>query len=87
MDTHCYPGWTIAPFYDSLIAKLIVWAPDRSAAIERMDRALAEFQIEGRGMKTTIPFHRRVLADEQFRSGDVTTDFVEQFLARETVPA
>jgi len=84
VDSHCYPGWNIAPFYDSLIAKLIVWAPDRTQAIERMDRALSEFQIEGRGVKTTIPFHRRVLADEQFRSGDVTTDFVEQFLARES---
>ena len=81
VDSHCYPGWTIAPFYDSLIAKLIVWAPDRGAAIERMERALSEFQIEGRGVKTTIQFHRRVLADEQFRSGDVTTDYLEQFLA------
>jgi acetyl-CoA carboxylase biotin carboxylase subunit len=45
-----------------------------------MDRALSGFQIEGRGVKTTVPFHRRVLADEQFRSGDVTTDYVEQFL-------
>jgi len=87
VDSHCYPGWNIAPFYDSLIAKLIVWAPDRGEAIERMDRALSEFQIEGRGVKTTIPFHRRVLADEQFRSGDVTTDFVEEFLARERVAA
>jgi acetyl-CoA carboxylase biotin carboxylase subunit len=83
VDSHCYAGWTIAPFYDSLIAKLIVWAPDRGMAIERMDRALSEFQIEGRGVKTTIPFHRRVLANEQFRSGDVTTDFVEHFLATE----
>jgi acetyl-CoA carboxylase biotin carboxylase subunit len=66
-----------------LIAKLIVWAPDREGAIERMDRALSEFQIEGRGVKTTIPFHRRVLANEQFRSGDVTTDFLEHFLAGE----
>jgi acetyl-CoA carboxylase biotin carboxylase subunit len=49
-----------------------------------MDRALSEFKIEGRGVKTTIPFHRRVLADERFRSGDVSTDFVEQFLRRET---
>jgi acetyl-CoA carboxylase biotin carboxylase subunit len=48
-----------------------------------MDRALSEFRIEGRGVKTTIPFHRRVLANEQFRSGDVTTDFLEQFLAGE----
>jgi acetyl-CoA carboxylase biotin carboxylase subunit len=83
VDSHCYPGWTIAPFYDSLIAKLIVWAPERGMAIERMDRALSEFQIEGRGVKTTIPFHRRVMANEQFRSGDVTTDFVEHFLATE----
>ncbi len=83
VDSHCYPGWTIAPFYDSLIAKLIVWAPERGMAIERMDRALSEFQIEGRGVKTTIPFHRRVMANAQFRSGDVTTDFVEHFLATE----
>src|SRR3954454_22262174 len=79
VDSHCYPGWTIAPFYDSLIAKLIVWAPDRGAAIERMQRALSEFRIEGHGVKTTIPFHQRVLDNEQFRSGDVTTDFLETF--------
>jgi acetyl-CoA carboxylase, biotin carboxylase subunit len=83
VDSHCYPGWTIAPFYDSLIAKLIVWAPDRDSAIARMERALSEFRIEGRGVKTTIPFHQRVLANDQFRSGDVTTDFVEHFLAGE----
>jgi acetyl-CoA carboxylase biotin carboxylase subunit len=83
VDSHCYPGWAIAPFYDSLIAKLIVWAPDRAAAIDRMDRALSEFRIEGRGVKTTIPFHRSVLADEQFRSGDVSTDYLEHFFARQ----
>jgi acetyl-CoA carboxylase, biotin carboxylase subunit len=87
VDSHCYPGWSITPFYDSLIAKLIVWAPTRAEAIERIDRALSEFQIEGRGVKTTIPFHRRVLADERFRSGDVSTDFVEQFLAAEAAAA
>ena len=87
VDSHCYPGWTIAPFYDSLIAKLIVWAPTRPEAIERMDRALSEFQIEGRGVKTTIPFHRRVLADERFRSGDVSTEFVEAFMAGATAAA
>ena len=81
VDSHCYPGWTVAPFYDSLIAKLIVWAPDRGTAIEHMDRALGEFRIEGRGVKTTISFHRRVLADERFPAGDVSTDFVERFLA------
>jgi len=87
VDSHCYPGWAIAPYYDSLIAKLLVWAPTRDGAIDRMDRALSEFQIEGRGVKTTIPFHRRVLASEQFRSGDVTTDFLEHFLADEATAA
>ncbi len=83
VDSHCYPGWTVSPFYDSLIAKLIVWAPDRERAIDRMERALAEFDISGRGVKTTIPFHQRILRHPQFRSGDVTTDFVEQFMAEE----
>jgi acetyl-CoA carboxylase biotin carboxylase subunit len=81
VDSHCYPGWTIAPYYDSLIAKLIVWAPDRAAAIDRMDRALSEFRVEGRGVRTTIPFHRRVLANDRFRAGDVSTDFLEHFLS------
>jgi acetyl-CoA carboxylase, biotin carboxylase subunit len=83
VDSHCYPGWTVSPFYDSLIAKLIVWAPDRERAIDRMQRALGEFEIAGRGVKTTIPFHQRLLAHPQFRSGDVSTDFVEQFMAEE----
>ena len=87
VDSHCYPGWTIAPFYDSLIAKLIVWAPDRGRAIERMQRALSEFQIEGRGVKTTMPFHQRVLANERFLSGDVATDFLEHFAADEAAAA
>jgi acetyl-CoA carboxylase, biotin carboxylase subunit len=79
VDSHCYPGWAIAPYYDSLIAKLIVWAPDRDAAIERMLRALSEFRVEGRGVKTTIPFHQAVFQNEQFRSGDVDTSFLETF--------
>jgi acetyl-CoA carboxylase biotin carboxylase subunit len=83
VDSHCFPGWTISPYYDSLIAKLIVWAPDRPAAIERMRRALSEFQIEGRGVKTTIPFHEAVFADERFRAGDVNTDFLEHFTWQE----
>ena len=81
VDSHCYPGWTVSPFYDSLIAKLIVWAPDRPRAIERMQRALGEFQIAGRGVKTTIPFHQRVMANPRFRSGEVSTDFVERFMS------
>jgi acetyl-CoA carboxylase, biotin carboxylase subunit len=87
VDSHCYPGWTITPFYDSLIAKLIVWAPDRDKAIDRMQRALSEFEISGRGVKTTIPFHQRVLDHPQFRSGDVTTDFVEQMMSQEAAAA
>jgi len=87
VDSHCYPGWMVSPFYDSLIAKLIVWAPDRDRAIDRMDRALTEFEISGRGVKTTIPFHRRILAHPQFRSGDVTTDFVEHFMSEEAAAA
>jgi len=86
VDSHCYPGWTISPYYDSLIAKLIVWGPDRPAAIERMRRALSEFQIEGRGVKTTIPFHEAVFADERFRAGDVNTDFLENFTWQEPEP-
>ena len=82
VDSHCYPGWMVSPFYDSLIAKLIVWAPDREQAIERMQRALGEFQISGRGVKTTIPFHQRVMANPVFRRGDISTDFVEQFMAQ-----
>ncbi len=81
VDSHCYPGWTVSPFYDSLIAKLIVWAPDRERAIERMQRALGEFEISGRGVKTTIPFHQQILADSRFRAGDVSTSFVEEFMA------
>jgi acetyl-CoA carboxylase biotin carboxylase subunit len=77
----------ISPFYDSLIAKLIVWAPDRDKAIDRMLRALDEFQISGRGVKTTIPFHQRMLNHPQFRSGDVTTDFVEQVMSQEAAAA
>jgi len=87
VDSHCYSGWTITPFYDSLIAKLIVWGPNRTAAIDRMQRALGEFGVDGRGIKTTIPFHQRVLADERFRSGDVSTDFVERFMADGGRPA
>jgi acetyl-CoA carboxylase biotin carboxylase subunit len=87
VDSHCYPGWVISPFYDSLIAKLIVWAPDRDRAIDRMLRALGEFQISGRGVKTTIPFHQRMLDHPQFRSGDVTTDFVEHVMSQEAAAA
>jgi acetyl-CoA carboxylase, biotin carboxylase subunit len=80
VDSHCFPGWMVSPFYDSLIAKLIVWAPDRERAIYRMERALSEFQVSGHGVRTTIPFHQRVLAHPVFRRGEVFTDFIERHL-------
>ncbi|MDQ1438170.1 MAG: acetyl-CoA carboxylase, biotin carboxylase subunit [Acidimicrobiaceae bacterium] len=80
VDSHCYPGWMVAPYYDSLIAKLIVWAPDRAQAVERMDRALSEFKIEGPGLKTTIGFHRRVMANPVFQNGHFATDFIDRHM-------
>jgi acetyl-CoA carboxylase biotin carboxylase subunit len=76
VDSAAYPGYTVPPYYDSMIAKLIVWAPTREQAIDRMLRALSEFRIEG--VKTTIPFHLRLLTHEKFRAGDVSTRFLEE---------
>jgi acetyl-CoA carboxylase biotin carboxylase subunit len=76
VDSAAYPGYTVPPYYDSMIAKLIVWAPTRAQAIQRMLRALAEFRIEG--VHTTIPFHAKLLENEKFRSGDVSTRFLEE---------
>ncbi|HEY3294317.1 MAG TPA: acetyl-CoA carboxylase biotin carboxylase subunit [bacterium] len=81
VDTHIYQGYTIPPYYDSLIAKLIAWGRDRSEAIARMRRALDEFVVEG--IKTTIPFHQKVLLLEQFIASDVHTKWVEEFMERE----
>ncbi len=77
VDSHIYHGYTIPPFYDSLIAKLIVWGKNRHHAIERGRRALEEFTVEG--IKTTIPFHLKVLEDERFLSGNFDTSFLENF--------
>jgi acetyl-CoA carboxylase biotin carboxylase subunit len=70
VDTHAYPGWRVPPEYDSLLAKVIAWAPDRKQALLRMDRALAEFRIRGNGVRTTVDLLRRVLADQSFAAGD-----------------
>lgn len=75
LDTHCYAGYRIPPYYDSLIAKLIVLAPTREEAVEKMAGALEEFTIEG--IHTTIPFHRKVMRNERFRSGNFDTSFLE----------
>jgi acetyl-CoA carboxylase, biotin carboxylase subunit len=79
VDSHAYPGYVIPPYYDSLISKLIVWGRDRAEAIQRMQRALDEYAITG--IKTTIPFHQKVLAHPSFQEGDVSTDFVEKHLS------
>lgn len=75
IDTHVHQGYTVPPTYDSLIAKLIVWGVTREEALARGARALNEFKVEG--IKTTIPFHLKVLENESFRVGEVYTDFIE----------
>jgi acetyl-CoA carboxylase biotin carboxylase subunit len=76
LDTHVYAGYKIPPFYDSMISKLIVVAQTREEAIKKMQRALDEYIIEG--VKTTIPFHQRLMRNERFKSGDFTTKFLEE---------
>ena len=77
IDSHVYAGYTIPPNYDSMIAKLIVTAQSREECIVRMSRALDEFIIEG--VKTTIPFHKKLMNDPTFKSGIFTTKFLETF--------
>lgn len=77
VDTHAYAGYTIPPNYDSMIGKLIVSAQTREEALAKMERALSEYVIEG--IHTTIPFHLQLLQDEQFRAGNFTTKFLEDF--------
>ncbi|NVK03699.1 MAG: acetyl-CoA carboxylase biotin carboxylase subunit [Flavobacteriia bacterium] len=81
LDTHCYAGYVIPPHYDSMIAKLITTARTREEAIDKMKRALDEFVIEG--IKTTIPFHRALMEDENFLAGNYTTKFMEDFKLEE----
>jgi len=76
IDTHVYAGYRIPPHYDSMISKLIVCAQTREEAITKMQRALDEYIIEG--VKTTIPFHQKLMRNERFRSGNFTTKFLEE---------
>ena len=78
IDSHVYQSYVIPPYYDSLLAKLIVWGKDRMTAIKRAKRALEEFTVEG--VKTTIPFHLEVLENEQFVNGNFDTSFLDNFL-------
>lgn len=77
VDTAVYPGYVVPPYYDSMIAKLIVHARTRDIAIARMQRALEMMVIEG--IKTTIPLHRAIMADENFQKGNFSTKFMEEF--------
>ena len=74
VDTHVYAGYTIPPYYDSMIAKLICRAQTREECITKMERALDEFIVEG--VKTTIPFHKKLMKNEKFRAGDFHTGFL-----------
>ncbi|KAB2843554.1 MAG: acetyl-CoA carboxylase biotin carboxylase subunit, partial [Ignavibacterium sp.] len=74
---HIYQSYTIPPYYDSLVAKLIVWGKNRERALARGKRALEEFVIEG--IKTTIPFHLKVLDDPRFINGNFDTGFLDKF--------
>jgi len=78
MDTHIYAGYTVPPYYDSLVAKLLVHGRDRDEAIVRGRRALEMLRIEG--IKTSVPLHLRILDDEEFNAGKIDTHFMERFL-------
>jgi acetyl-CoA carboxylase biotin carboxylase subunit len=83
VDTAAYPGYFVPPFYDSMIAKVIVHAPTRELAIARMRRALEAMVVEG--IKTTIPLHLKIMDDANFRAGDFSTKFMEHFLSNNGV--
>jgi len=77
-DSHVYSGYVIPPYYDSMFGKLIAWGTDREEAIERLKRALDELVIEG--IETSIPFHRAMVRNPQFKQGDFSTNFIEEWL-------
>jgi acetyl-CoA carboxylase biotin carboxylase subunit len=81
VDTHLFPGYEVSPYYDSLLAKLIVWGRDRAEAIQRGKRALREFTIEG--LPTTIPFHLKVVNNAFFQKGEFYTNFISRRLGLE----
>ena len=78
VDSHAYAGYTIPPYYDSMIGKLITYGKDRREAMDKMSRALGEYMITG--IKTTIPFEQAILQDPNFRRGVYSTNFIEQLL-------
>jgi acetyl-CoA carboxylase biotin carboxylase subunit len=85
VDTAAYPGWFVPPHYDSLVAKLVVHHRTREMAIARMQRALEAMIVEG--IETTVPLHQEILDDEEFIAGNLSTRFMEHFLARKSALA
>ena len=81
VDTHVYAGYTVPPYYDSMIAKIICRGRNREEALKKMLRALDEFIVEG--IKTTVPFHKQLLRNEAFKNGNFDTSFLEQFELKE----
>ena len=79
VDTHVYAGYNLPIYYDSMLAKLIVWAPTREMAVERSRRALAEFKVKG--VKTTIDAHQLIVESAEFKAGKTDTGFMERLLA------
>jgi len=80
VDTAVYPECRIPPYYDSLIAKLIVHGRDRREAVDRLRRALSVFVVEG--VATTLPLHQKIVEDPDFQAGRLSTRFIERFLAK-----
>ena len=83
-DHMLYPGLDVTRYYDSLLGKLIVWAENRPAAIDRMQRALSELRVHG--LKTTIPFHQWTMSHEAFRTGNIHTGFVDEYWPQRKAP-
>jgi acetyl-CoA carboxylase biotin carboxylase subunit len=83
IETHGRVGLVVPPYYDSLLAKAVVWAPDRDQAIARMERVLGEFLVRGPGITTTTGFLRQVLANPLFLAGAHTTAMVDQMLDKQ----
>jgi biotin carboxylase len=75
IDSHLFSGYEVPPYYDSLLAKLVAWGRDRAESIARMQRALDELTITG--IVTNVPFHKRVMASDIFKSGEVTTHLLD----------
>ena len=84
VDSGVYPGWTVPFDYDPLLAKLAAWAPTRDAAIARMRRALEEYTVGG--IRTNIALFAEILADEAFGSGELSTEFLDEFFKRRREP-